>query len=603
MQKDSPQINLEISEIDISALTKKTDFICKKIEEFNKGSEEEFITIGTELEKYFSNSLQLTNFASNSASSISEEIINKGISQLTTLLKEFKYYVEITTEVIKNDRMELLNILPDVLSILEHLKGFDKIVKQLRMQGISTKIESARLGAEDQGFYVLADTVDKLSGLINEKAKTILDKSKNLITELNRTTANLDKLEKDQGGRSNIIINKITHSIEAFKLKYDRKFQGTEKISSFFEGVSNNINEIVTLVQFHDITRQRLEHTKSALLELSVEIDTKDKFRSIEDTLGRIYDVTILELTQIKNAIDEFQKAVIKITDSLLGVERNITGMLEETIYVLLEDGQEDKDSLKNISIELSVIAEGLKKNVEIGNELSISINSVISIVENLSKFVLEIEDIGTEIELIALNARVKAAHTGKSGAALGVLSESIQRLSIDAKFQTSDTSKILNNISNKSKNLRGSLEKGTYKLDGQKLIASTDKISELIFCLTDLEKKAEENIEKLSNEVSKLKDDIYNTARDLTVNEEASKLYFDVKREFDFILDSIKAYGNYNSDLENHTNSMMNKYTMEHERSIHKNVAKLHEKGNQKEYIIDNTSQENFLGDNVELF
>ena len=589
--------------IDITDFVEKFNLICERINKFNAGSETRFLSIGTELQKYLNNSRQLTNLASTAASSISDEILNKGINQLTVLLEEFRYYITITTEVIKNDRHELSDILPDVFAITDHLQGFDKIIKQLRMLGISTKIESARLGAEDQGFFALAETVDKLSGLINEKAKTILEKSNYLIDELNRTTANLAKLEKDQSEQSNIIINKITHSLSAFKSKYDKSAQKAEKISFCSEGVSSNISEIVTSIQFHDITRQRLEHTKTAFDGLIFKIESGEDEIMYEDMLGEIYDITVLESSQLKNAVDEFKNAVNKITNSLMGVEKNVAGMLSETVELIYENDNDGKNSLKSVSEELKIISNGLKKNVGIGNELSLSINSVISIVDNLSKYVMEIEDIGTEIELIALNARVKAARTGKNGSALGVLSETIQRLSVDAKYQTGSTSHVLNDISAKSKSLRVNLEKGTYKLDGQKLILSTDKISELIFTLTDLEKKAEKDIKKLSEDVSKLKEEINSTAKELTVNEEASRLYNDIKMELDIISEEILADGNFNSDLETNTKNMMNRYTMDNERAIHKNVTNQRQSGLTEDNLINNYSQDNLLGDNVELF
>ncbi len=65
------------------------------------------------------------------------------------------------------------------------------------------------------------------------------------------------------------------------------------------------------------------------------------------------------------------------------------------------------------------------------------------------------IEDVGAEIELIAINASIKAAHTGTAGAALGVLALAIQRLSADARRQTDAVARILKTIFEASRTLQ----------------------------------------------------------------------------------------------------------------------------------------------------
>ncbi len=477
-ESDSPKT---YSELNISGYVQVFQFICGQIDNFISMSEDRFLSIGNNLQMYLGRSRKFSKLASEAAEGIADEIMNKGKAQLNSLLNEFEFYIDKTRKEIIIDREGLSIILPDVVSITDYLQGFNRIIKQLRMLGISTKIESARLGAEDQGFYVLAETVDKLSGLIHEKAKTILEKSNFLINELRETGFKLANLEKEQGEQSNEIKNNITYTSEALQTKFDRNIQKAEKISKSSAAVSGNINEIVTSIQFQDITRQRLEHTKSAFEDIIGMADhgfANPEEADPSELLGQIHDVIVLELSQLKSSSGEFNNAIDKISASLKKIKKNVAGMLEETTGIIGKKGNNESFSMQSIIGELADIMKGLNKNIEIGNELSLSINSVISVVEDLSKYVMEIEDIGTEIELIALNARVKAAHAGKNGSALGVLSETIQRLSVEAKSQTESTSQILKSISSKSISLRVNLDKGTYTKDGENLIESTKKIS-----------------------------------------------------------------------------------------------------------------------------
>ncbi len=587
----------------ITALGDRFENICMRIDDFNLRSEKRFLSVGTNLRKYLADSRQLTYLSSEASSTIADEILNKGITQLNSLLDEFGYYIKITTDEIKNDRNELLSILPDVLEITDYLQGFDKIIKQFRMLGISTKIESARLGTEDYGFFALAETVDNLSGLINEKAKAILEKSKFLVGVLNNTTSNLAGLEKEQKILASDIINNISHSSETLKSKFDKKVRQTENISRRSSGISGNIGEIVTSIQFQDITRQRLEHVKSAFEELDSEINSQTESgetENLEEILGRIIDIITLESSQVKNAINEFNGATEKITGNLKGVERNIAGMFSETVELITETGN---TALRNVNSELNVVSKGLRKNIEIKSELTASINSVISIVDDLSKYVLEIEDIGTEIELIALNARVKAARAGKNGSALGVLSETIQRLSVDARSQTGSTSHVLNNISSRSKNLRINTYKDKNETGGSNLVSSTDKLKDLLLSLTGFEKKAESNIEILSNRTSLLKSEINSTVKELVDNSDAADLYKAIETELNKIKQEVSSYGNFRSNFSANIENLAGIYTMDYERKTHRNIINQYKREVVENDIVDFGSVDSSLGENVELF
>ena len=569
-------------------------------------SEKDFLEIGNKLRKFSDTSNKLTNIANLAAEAVSDSILQKGISDLKEFLTEFRNYLKSSLAEIKNDKSELQKILPSIEAIYDQISGFDKIVKNLRMLGISTKIESARLGTEDQGFYALAETVDKLSGMIKEKAEAILRKSNFLIGELNKTIINLAKLEIDQNRQSDAVINQSQESINAFNLMHEERVRKTENISNISSSVSKNIYDIVTSIQIHDITRQRLEHAKSSLEDVSEKISSFQiisNIEELEEKLGFIFDICNLQSIQLKQSIEEFIEAVYVILSNLRAVGENIKSISTEAASLLNEKDDSSKSSLKSLKEELVLISNGLKKSIENGNELSNSISSVVTVVEDLSKFVLEIEELGSEIEIIALNARVKASRTGTIGSALGVISENIQKLSIDAKSQTVRSSEILDSISNESKNLRNSVETGLYKSDNNNMIIKANNVNELVAKLIDLEKSAEGYIHNLKTGVSQLNEEINSTLNGITVSDYTRTLYQKISNGLSNIINEIAKNGNLKSDRKANTKELAKKYTMHTERKIHEDFAG--EPGNNSESGTNNlnNSEDNSLGDNVELF
>ncbi len=576
------------------------------ITEFTVDSEKTFLEIGNKLRSFLTTSRSSAQLAGKAADAISDEILQKGINELNGFLTDFGSYLQTSINEIINDKHELHKIIPNIESINLQLAGFDKIVKQLRMLGISTKIESARLGSEDHGFYALAETVDRLAGLITEKAVTILKKSSVLIDELNKTIANLEKLEREQHEQSESIIQNSKKSLQTFNLKYAERVEKSEKISVSSKKVSDNINEIVMSIQFHDITRQRMEHVKHALDDAAEQLR---KYINAGNDAGAVplfetvYDVCGLQIVQLKSSVEEFNDAVFSILNNLKSVGENVSQILAETTTLLDENDLSKKSSLKKVQEELKAISVGLNKNMEIDKELSESINAVVSVVDDLSNYVLEIEDIGSEIEIIALNARVKAAHTGSNGSALGVLSETIQRLSVAAKSQTTTTSEILNRISVDSKNLRISVESGAYKEENTRMISTADRINDLTGTLIELEKEAEKFLDGLTHSIGSLREEIFNTVDKVTVPKYAEMTLEKSISGLNEIITDIAHKGIVSSDREVNTKELMRKYTMKTERKIHQNFTGRHQ--DERETGLNNTAggSDDSLGENVELF
>lgn len=580
--------------------------ICGLISQITGNSEQQFLEIGSKLQSFLSRSKLLTESSASVASSISGEILQNGINELNWLIKQFSNKLDDSSRAIKKDKEELLTILTDVMSIFEGLEGFRKIVKHLRMLGISTKIESARLGDEDKGFNTLADHVEKLSNIISDKVGLILTKATFLQTEINTTTKKLENLEKDQEKQSKQILGSTGSTLSRFEAKYNESSLMAENISKSVINVTKNISGIVTSIQFHDITRQQMEHVNEALVEASekavANLTNQDK-ESYQDNVEFIHDICELQSIQFNNSINEFVDAVIKIIDGLKGVGEHISGIFSDAVCLLSRGDSADSTSLGTVKTELMSVLAGLNKNEEIGAELANSVKEVIEIVEDLAKFVSEIEEIGTEIEIIALNARIKAAHTGLNGLALGVLAEEIQKLSIDAKVETVTVAKILYDIAEISKKLKLGVEITAVDEEEKEEDITHHKIIDLITSIMTMETETKTSIEKIGAEVNKLKEDINTATDEIKIHHQNKLLANKIIDSLKFISTALVGLYEINSNRSQNVAKLMSKYTMDSERRIHDSFTNSGMVDSGEEQAEEKVFSEDDLGDNVDLF
>ena len=569
------------------------------IERFSSNSEHSFLKIGGKLQNYQSYTQKLTNDASQISSIISNEILKKGTDELNEQLKHISEYLNKSAKEIQNDKEVILYTFGQLGGLSDELSGFKRIVKRLRMLGISTKIESSRLNIEDDGFVSLADNVDSMGGIISEKIDIIDKKSDVLQKELSQTSVDLEKLEDEQREQTEIILNNSIRSLDELKHRRDISAQSMENISQRSKSVSQNISHIVSSIQFHDITRQQMEHIKETLNELSADIVNMNSLHEADtDEYGMVHDVCELQAVQLANSLEEFTKAVEDIIVNLKNVESNIGDIFTNSLESLCEKDKNNIGSLKVIEEELTAVISGLLKNMKISNELSVSIKGIIDIVEDLLKYVNEIEEVGDEIELIALNARI-----GYSGAALGVLAESIQRLSSEAKNQTSTTSKILFGLGNESKKLSVSLKTSSDNDEQNTVSKSIDKINDLLNAMTKIEKEADLMIADMKNDVQELTAEINETVDTILIHHEAKKHIQPIINNLHETANLLKENLDFSTDRKQHTKDLMKKYTMHTERKIHENFSNGESNlgVNQKEKNTDNGDA--LLDDNIELF
>ena len=187
------------------------------------------------------------------------------------------------------------------------------------------------------------------------------------------------------------------------------------------------MSEVISSLQFHDITRQQIEHVIDVFDELGSEglRDTgrdNDVANVLGDT-GRPPDRSARPCEK-RDAFRRGEDDGWPSRDSgqpIGNAERNGKPLIGVA-------GKEDSSFLSDLNHSVSFVIGSLSRNAETDTELAGAVNHVSGLIQNVSAFVNDIEEIASEIELIAINAQIRAARTTGNGGALGVLAEAIRR-------------------------------------------------------------------------------------------------------------------------------------------------------------------------------
>ncbi|WMW66039.1 methyl-accepting chemotaxis protein [Nitratidesulfovibrio liaohensis] len=346
-----------------------------------------------------------------------------------------------------------------VHELSKSIRDYARVVRTLQMLGISTRIESARLGSDGRGFSTLADDVEKLGYKIVEYSDRITQQAKTLDSLAEKAEASTREMHEMQRECAYSVFGSIRDNMDTLHEVAESSRKASEDVRGHTADIAASVGRIIGSLQFHDIVRQQVEHVEEALADAragledspvnSSEAPAADETLAVE--LAVAADICALQQAQLDNARGSFSDAVSILRRELTAIAASVRGVGQRTggfsDESCLGDDCGGTAVLDHMERSVAEIVTRMLTLAEQGERMGHVMVEVAEMVAQMSAFLEDIEDVGDEIELIALNASIRAAHTGEKGKALGVLASSIQRLSQDAGESTMALATLLREV------------------------------------------------------------------------------------------------------------------------------------------------------------
>ncbi len=582
------------------------------------GTEDQFLYIGSHLNEVYSEVENISRQASSLVGVLESSAMEKTIGQFRSVLDRMEGHIR-RSDAKFDEGLRRLKEVQDVVSyVRDPLANFKKIVKKLKILSISTKIESAQLKRMEIDFVNLAGDVEQLSALIHEKSTNIDNHRGSLMALVKHTLSKVIGINEKSKGYINEVIGNIKSNISLLENKHSSSFSAADSMLSKFNATSKSVGEVVMSMQFHDITRQQVEHIRDVLGTIEEKLKSPDDPGNNGDGKGtgaEMAEVAVaceLQKAQLVDARDKFIKAVSTIMDNLKGVIKNVFKIIGDVQKITGTTDLISTNFFSNIESGTTAVIDKLEEGALAGRELSDAMEGLSSSVSAISGLVDDIEEIGEEIELIAVNARVKAAHTGSEGAPLGVIAEAIQHLSMDATSQKSTISDLLRKVVTATEGLQGIMSENI----NEEAADTGSIIDELAVLLTEL-KNMNDNVVVTVQEIERksrgLSGTIESTIEGITVHNDFSRDVDAASVHFDDVVTKIKKVVS-EEEIQNARGLSLkyieNNYTMQRERVIHQSIAAPNvipfdreNRENERSAAMDDIVENDELGDNVELF
>lgn len=500
----------------------------------------------------------------------------------------------------------LQQIMEQLDNVVQPLEGFRKMDKALRMLSISTKIESSRLGELGAGFTTLAMDVEKLSQAVNEKSSGIMEQRQALSQLINSNLEMVRTTEANQHTDAQRILKAVGDNLTTLETLNTTCSATGNQVELTSEQIAADIGTVVSSMQFHDISRQQVEHIIEALEKLQQHtcINTETEIETCPALIAETGDVCELQSAQLRHAADQLSNATRTILDSLQDIAAKQTKITFDLQQALMGNASSAAGNslLESMEQDMREVTQILQRCDLADQELAAAMQKVTVTISEIGGFVSDIEAVGSEIDLIALNAQIKAAHTGEQGAALGVLAEAIKRLSLDAVVQTEAVSTTLQTIKEVTAGMSDQTSQDE-SLATQQVATMEQEARQVISSLSNINRTLLQQLSSLVASSESLSDEISNTISGVHVHDDVQQQTAQAVQALEQIFTEARAQVPASSEFRNNLQHMEQRYTMESERMIHEMLAARHGVKLSLQKQQNESGSDSEYGDNVDLF
>lgn len=480
-------------------------------------------------------------------------------------------------------------------------RSFQDMVAVFRVLGSLTRIETARLGNAGGEFASLAEEVSTLTKGIEASGQRILEASVALQEKMNRALAKVTGLRGRELAELPGLINEVTTGLSVVEQRHRRTIEIFLHHAAEYEKVSAAFEDLISAIQFHDITRQQIEHVCDVLRRLQ----SGSSGNGREPGSDRRAVLT-LQSSQLANAGQVFGASAGRIERDLDGIMARVREMAA-TSQTLVRSSGDDADASflqleGRLSAILNVVAACTKAEAEIEGGLT-ELTQAVTEMQNSIGEILEVE---VRIRRIAINATIRAVQIGDAGNALTVIAEVMQRLA-------SDTDGLTGTVGGQLETMRDAAQRlisGASRVGGAEAGAG-DLLTEMRAAMSMLHSSGEASLAQLDKIVAtsaSLADEIQSVRTTFTAGTLVAAA---VDRARSTIEEISGHYGSADpgAATEARLEDFQSHYTMKAERDVHESVS-AGRAGN--EFAPDETpgavaeqavAAGSELGDNVELF
>jgi len=397
--------------------------VLRELERLNRETEKDFLRLGGRLQEFQQASADLASrlhavagLWSGTDAERSREVLAEVLSQSESMLASAG-----------DISFALVAVKSAADQVAEVFAGYERTVATFRLLGTLIRIETARLGDQSTDIGYLADEVQQLAGSIRLRVEEALERAGDLDRRIHAALKNAIDLESRELRQIPSLIERVTAGMNIVQTRREDAIRTSGLLGDRYGALTNAMGELVTALQFHDITRQRVEHV-------------------IEALSAPLADAAVCKLqeAQLAAAEESFAESATCIRSRLAEMAQQIEEMIAEGESLLDRDSAGRDPVLDSLEKSFRAISNALQDGAASERAADGTAGELLNLTEELRSVAEGISAIDLQMHRLALNAGIRAVQIGAGGDALSALAQSLQELASSSCSQSVNVATVL---------------------------------------------------------------------------------------------------------------------------------------------------------------
>lgn len=571
----------------------RIDRVIQDLEALNRSTERDFLAVGDKLIAFRSTAREIAADMASVTELISGEAARGASQTLSRLLDRGQ---EIDSALGRS--AEALEQVRDMAGRLRRsFSGLGNTVAVFGNLCTLTQIETARLGGAGADLGHLASEIRPLSESIQRSGENVLAASARLDHAVQSALANGAALRASELKHMPALMAGVLASLRAFDEQRRLAAGASSHQAAEYAALSQAIEELVASIQFHDITRQQVEHVMQALRSFRGQGRGR---ASSYSSPGHSSAVLTLQASQLREAARVFAASIARIEQALASLAGRFRDASEEVQKLTGASEAGGESFFSRMQAQFAAVLTILDTCAAAQTKMESTIAGLSETIGSMSASVAEIRRTEIQIQRISTNATIRAIHIGASGVALNKIAEVMQRLALESNTHTDEAAAALEGMTEIVAGYAGGTQNAA-DASGENSASAAMRSA-----LAGLHASSESSARRAAH----IGDSGKQLAREITALGEgisAGRLFAEVAaraiEEMDSMAAETRPQAESSAGTRAHLEHFAKTYTMESQRDVHASVVGASAFASPSEAAPKAVSTASELGDNVELF
>jgi hypothetical protein len=458
------------------AWTEDVRGVIAELESLNRATEADFLAIGSNLMAFLTSSRQLHAEVAGLTAMASGEQAQEACK---ALLGVRDYALEMRRHSEAGGRA-LLILQTGAERIREGFCSFDKIAAAFRITATLARIEAGRLVESQQNLKNLANDVRSCSDSVKTRANQVVDAAVAFHAQVASTLYEVARSGAIQQTELPALLDAVDADLEIFESRQREAASASLKLSAVLDSVSANLGAIATSIQFHDITRQQLEHVVDALSGVLAAAPMRGD--PGQDAISASAAAQVrLQKAQLQSAAAAFANSTKQIERDLASIDARVREMAAASSRIQSAEPQGRDSFLGGMQRQFGAIQRAVGELHSLQRDAHAAIAGLEDASRSMSRAVKEVQSIESQLNLLSVNAVVSANHMGAEGQVIVVIGGAIRELRMESVARSSDAQTALQSIGQAIQTLAGDDVSGANAASGAILLENLNtRVAEL---------------------------------------------------------------------------------------------------------------------------